>query len=56
MPDDKNKKKLDRTRISVHEPYELKYWAKRFGVTPARIKAIVAKVGTSVKKVKAELE
>ncbi|MFH0301508.1 DUF3606 domain-containing protein [Bradyrhizobium sp. 31Argb] len=43
----------DRARIAVSEPYEVRYWSKKFKVTPARLKAAVAAVGHSSKKVAA---
>ncbi len=43
----------DRARIAVSEPYEVRYWSQKFKVTPARLKAAVAAVGHSSKKVAA---
>jgi hypothetical protein len=43
----------DRARIAISEPYEVRYWSKKFKVTPARLKAAVAEVGHSAKKVAA---
>ena len=43
----------DRARIAIHEPYEVRYWSKKFKVTPARLKAAVAEVGHSSKRVEA---
>ncbi|WP_456670748.1 DUF3606 domain-containing protein [Bradyrhizobium sp. USDA 3240] len=43
----------DRARIAISEPYEVRYWSKKFKVTPARLKAAVAEVGHSSKKVEA---
>jgi Protein of unknown function (DUF3606) len=44
-------KAADRVRIAVSQPYEVSYWAKKFKVTPARLKAAVAAVGHSSKSV-----
>ncbi len=44
-------KAADRARIAVSQPYEVSYWSKKFKVTPARLKAAVAAVGHSSKKV-----
>jgi len=56
MPDDKTKTRpQDASRINIHEPYELEYWTKRFSVTADRLRAAVAKAGTSVKAVEDEL-
>src|SRR4051794_13532349 len=35
----------DRSRINVNEDYELRDWAKKFGVTTERLKAAVRAVG-----------
>ena len=57
MADDKKKKGgQDRTRINIHEDYELRYWCEKFGVTPVRIRDAVAAVGTSAKKVEEYLK
>ncbi|HVJ75272.1 MAG TPA: DUF3606 domain-containing protein [Casimicrobiaceae bacterium] len=42
----------DRQRISTSEEYELRDWAKKFGVTPEELKAAVARVGTEAENVK----
>lgn len=48
MSDDKKKKiPQDATKVNIHEPYEVEYWSKKFGVTPSQLKAAVAKVGVS---------
>ena len=57
MADDKAKRGgSDRGLIAVNEPYELRYWSKKFKVTPARLKAAVKKVGRSAKKVEAYIK
>lgn len=33
---------------NVHEPYELQYWCKELGVTPERLKQLVAQHGVMV--------
>lgn len=48
-------KAADRARIAVGQPYEVRYWSKKFKVTPARLKAAVAAVGHSSKNVGAYL-
>lgn len=56
MPDDKTKTgKADDIRINVHEPYELRDWSQKFGVTPDRLKQAVQTVGPMVKDVKRHL-
>ena len=43
MSDDKSKTGgQDRARISVSEDYEVRDWAKKFGVTPEQLKAYQA--------------
>jgi hypothetical protein len=41
----------DRGLISLSEPYEVRYWSKKFKVTPARLKAAVKAVGRSARRV-----
>ena len=45
----------DRQRISIHQYYERRDWANRLGITQARLKAVVSKVGPMVEDVKKEL-
>ncbi|MES2404599.1 MAG: DUF3606 domain-containing protein, partial [Pseudomonadota bacterium] len=46
MTDDRTKKgPQDRSRINIHERYELDYWSNKFGVTPKDLKLAVEKVG-----------
>ena len=35
----------DRTRINVNQDYELRDWARKYGVTPDRLKEAVQAVG-----------
>ena len=52
MADDKSKTgKSDRDRINVNESYEVRDWAKKFGVTEDALKAAVKKVGPMAKDV-----
>lgn len=54
-----NKKKRggsDRALIALSEPYEVRYWSKKFKVTPARLKAAVKVVGRSSRKVEAYIK
>lgn len=44
-------KAADRALIALSQPYEVRYWSKKFKVTPAKLKAAVAAVGHSSKKV-----
>ena len=45
----------DRMLISTKEAYEVRYWSKKFKVTPVRLKAAVKAAGRSSKKVGAYL-
>lgn len=57
MTDDKSKAGgQDRTRISLSEDYEVRDWAKKFGVTPEQLKAAVQAVGNDAKAVEAHLK
>ena len=54
MADDKTKRGgSDRKLIALGEAYEVRYWSKKFKVTPAKLKYAVGKVGHSAKKVEA---
>ena len=44
-------KAADRALIALRQPYEVRYWSKKFKVTPAKLKAAVGDVGHSSKKV-----
>ena len=56
MPDNLDKKRIpDSSRINVHEPWELRYWIKEFGVSEQRLKEAVTTVGTGVREVKKHL-
>jgi hypothetical protein len=57
MPDDlTNKGPADRSRINLLEPYEVQYWADRFGVSKERLSEAVHKVGHSAAAVERELK
>lgn len=57
MPDNKSQTGgQDRTRISLSEDYEVRDWAKKFGVTPEQLKAAVQAVGNDAKAVEAHLK
>jgi hypothetical protein len=48
-------KARDRSLISINQAYEVAYWAKKFKVSPAKIKAAVTTVGRSARNVSAYL-
>jgi hypothetical protein len=57
MADSKAKRGgADRGMIAIGEPYEVRYWSKKFKVTPAKLKYAVKKVGHSAKKVEAYIK
>lgn len=57
MTDDKTKPGVqDRSRVSLTEPYEVRDWAKKFGVTKEGLPAAVKKVGNNASDVQAHLQ
>lgn len=57
MPDNlKIREPEDRTKINIHEVWEVEYWSKKFGVSPAKLREAVQRVGVSVDKVRAFLK
>ena len=57
MPDDKSKRGgQDRTGIDVSQPYELRDWADKFGVSAEEIKAVVEAVGDRASAVEQHLK
>lgn len=56
MSDDRSKPGgQDRTRISLSEDYEVRDWSEKFGVSEARLRAAVEKVGNQADDVQREL-
>jgi hypothetical protein len=56
MADDLSKRGAqDRSRINMHEDYEVRHWTKTFGVTRDELQRAVDKVGSSVEAVRKEL-
>lgn len=54
MADDPSKRGTpDNDLISLTQPHEVAYWTRALGVTEAQLRAAIAKVGRSVKAVKA---
>jgi hypothetical protein len=57
MSDDKSKPGgQDRSRINLNEPYEVRDWAKKFGVTTDQLTAAVKKVGSKASDVEAHIK
>jgi hypothetical protein len=56
MTDDKSKRgPADRSRINIHEPFEVEYWTKELGCTKAQLEAGVKKVGVMAADVRRHL-
>jgi hypothetical protein len=53
--DQKNRGAQDRSRISMHEEHEVRYWTKALGVSEEELASAVAKVGNSADAVRREL-
>ena len=45
----------DRSKINMHERYEVKYWTHQLGVSRERLQQVVDKVGNSAAAVRKEL-
>jgi len=45
----------DRSKISMEQEHEIRYWTQELGVSEAALTAAVAKVGNSVDAVRREL-
>ncbi len=57
MSDDlSNRGGQDRQRIDVNQPYELRDWSKKFGVSPEELKAAVQRVGDRAQAVEEHLK
>jgi uncharacterized protein DUF3606 len=56
MPDDLSKKGVqDRSRINVHEPWEVRFWARELETTEEKLREAVKAVGPQVKAVRKQL-
>ena len=49
------KEQHDRSKINMHESYEVKYWTHALGVTREELQKVVDKVGNSAATVRKEL-
>lgn len=53
MPDNLNiRRPQDPTKVNVNESWELGYWSEKFGVSIAKLKEAVSKVGVLVVDIK----
>jgi 3-oxoacyl-[acyl-carrier-protein] synthase III len=55
MDDKNNRGPQDRSRINMHEDYEVQYWTKALGVSKDKLAQTVSKVGNSADAVRKEL-
>ena len=56
MADDlTNRGSADRSRISMHEDHEVRYWTKALGVSKEELQRLVDKHGNSAAKIKEAL-
>ena len=56
MADDlKNRGAQDRSRVNIHEDYEVQYWIKKWGVSKEQLAAAVQKAGVSADAVARQL-
>lgn len=55
MGDLKRRGPQDRSKINMQEAYEVKYWAREFGVSRELLQKAVDKVGNSAAAVRKEL-
>jgi hypothetical protein len=55
MDDLKKKDTADRSKINMHEDYEVKHWTKELGVSREQLQKAVDKVGNSAAAVRKEL-
>jgi hypothetical protein len=57
MSDDRTKRgPADRSRINIHEAYEVEYWTHKFGCTRSQLENAVKAVGVMADKVEAHLK
>lgn len=45
----------DRSKINMHESFEVKYWTHQLGVSRERLQQVIDKVGNSAATVRKEL-
>ena len=56
MADDRTRRSAqDRSKISLDQEHEIRYWTQELGVSEAALTAAVSKVGNSVRAVRREL-
>jgi 3-oxoacyl-[acyl-carrier-protein] synthase III len=55
MDDLRKRDTADRSKINMHEAFEIKYWTKELGISKDRLQQVVDKVGNSAAAVRKEL-
>jgi 3-oxoacyl-[acyl-carrier-protein] synthase III len=55
MDNPKNKGQADRSKINMHEAYEVKYWTHQLGISRDKLQSVVDKVGNAAAAVRKEL-
>ena len=50
-----NKSQPDRSKINIHEDFEVKYWTRHFGVSKEQLQEAIDKVGNAAAAVRKEL-
>lgn len=56
MADDlKNRGAQDRTRVNIHEDYEVRYWTEKWGISKEQLAQAVKKAGVSAEAVARQL-
>lgn len=57
MSDDTKKNSTpDRSKISMHQDHEVRYWTKHLGITREQLQKVVDKVGHSAAVVRKEIQ
>jgi len=57
MADDlKNRGEPDRSRISLSEEHEVRYWTHELGVSESQLRKVISRVGNSVAAVRKHLD
>ena len=51
----KNQRAQERSRVNIHEDYEVQYWTKKWGVSKEQLAAAVQKAGVSAEAVARQL-
>lgn len=50
-----NRGPADRSRVNVHEPWEVRWWTQELGVSEAQLRSAVNSVGVSAAAVRRHL-